>query len=138
MMNTYANGTAALKMPQSYVPLTEEEMTYVDGGYSFLNDENYSDVRTDTKLVSAATCNSIAARYSGCATTSACAVGILQACGVAISAVGAGIVIAVCGMISSYFWTASAHNGLKLTVTSIGHYITQGRTATDFSCKIRY
>ncbi len=38
-MYTYQNGTAALKMPSNYVPLTEEEMTYVDGGYSFLNDE---------------------------------------------------------------------------------------------------
>lgn len=32
MMNTYTNGTAALKMPGNYTPLTEEEMTYVDGG----------------------------------------------------------------------------------------------------------
>lgn len=29
---TYANGTAALQFPSHYVPLTEEEMTYVDGG----------------------------------------------------------------------------------------------------------
>lgn len=31
-MYTYANGTAALQMPSHYVPLTEDEMTYVDGG----------------------------------------------------------------------------------------------------------
>lgn len=32
MMNTYNNGTAALKMPSSYVPMGTEEMEYVDGG----------------------------------------------------------------------------------------------------------
>ena len=32
MMNTYTNGTCALQMPSSYVLMTEEEMTYVDGG----------------------------------------------------------------------------------------------------------
>lgn len=32
MMTTYASGTAALQFPSHYVPLTEEEMTYVDGG----------------------------------------------------------------------------------------------------------
>lgn len=32
MMNTYNNGTAALKMPSNYVLMTEEEMIYVDGG----------------------------------------------------------------------------------------------------------
>lgn len=34
MMNTYANGTSALQFPSHYVPLTEEEMTYVNGGYT--------------------------------------------------------------------------------------------------------
>ena len=29
---SYTNGTAALKMPSSYVLMNEEEMTYVDGG----------------------------------------------------------------------------------------------------------
>ena len=33
MMNTYNNGTCALQFPSHYVPLTEEEMEYVDGGY---------------------------------------------------------------------------------------------------------
>lgn len=32
MYNTYANGTCALQFPSSYVLMTEEEMTYVDGG----------------------------------------------------------------------------------------------------------
>lgn len=33
---SYTNGTAVLQFPSHYVPLTEEEMTYVDGGkYSY-------------------------------------------------------------------------------------------------------
>ena len=36
-MYTYQNGTAALQFPSSYVLLTEEEMTYVDGGISIAN-----------------------------------------------------------------------------------------------------
>lgn len=31
-MMTYNNGTCALQFPSNYVALTEEEMTYVDGG----------------------------------------------------------------------------------------------------------
>lgn len=31
-MNTYANGTCAMKFPSSYVSMDAEEMTYVDGG----------------------------------------------------------------------------------------------------------
>lgn len=36
-MYTYQNGTAALQMPSNYVPLTEEEMTYVEGGFRIAN-----------------------------------------------------------------------------------------------------
>ena len=36
---TYVNGTCALQMPSSYVLMTKDEMTYVDGGYNFLCDE---------------------------------------------------------------------------------------------------
>lgn len=31
-MTTYANGTAALKFPISYIPMNTEEMEYTDGG----------------------------------------------------------------------------------------------------------
>lgn len=41
MMKTYANGTAALKMPRNYVSLTEEEMTYVDGGYQIQQSRDF-------------------------------------------------------------------------------------------------
>lgn len=33
-MMTYNDGTCALQFPSHYVPVTEEEMTYVDGGWS--------------------------------------------------------------------------------------------------------
>ena len=32
-MMTYNNGTCALQFPSHYVPVTEEEMEYIDGGY---------------------------------------------------------------------------------------------------------
>lgn len=32
-MYTYQKDTTALQMPSNYVPLAEEEMTYVEGGY---------------------------------------------------------------------------------------------------------
>ena len=34
-MMTYNNGTCALQFPSHYVPVSEEEMTYVDGGAYF-------------------------------------------------------------------------------------------------------
>ena len=33
-MMTYNDGTCAVQFPSHYVPVTEEEMTYVDGGWS--------------------------------------------------------------------------------------------------------
>lgn len=57
---SYTTGATALKMPSNYVPLTEEEMTYVDGGYTFLCDEwlgwhkrTRSDVGASVELVGA-------------------------------------------------------------------------------------
>lgn len=38
---SYTNTTAALQFPSHYAPITEDEMAYVDGGYSFLCNEYY-------------------------------------------------------------------------------------------------
>ena len=36
-MNTYANGTCALKLPTNYVLVDDEEMEYLDGGNGWYN-----------------------------------------------------------------------------------------------------
>lgn len=131
---SYGNA-AVLQFPSNYVLMSEEEMTYVNGGYSFLCDENYSDVRTDTKKISATQFNRIAAVYAGCAATATVAAEILTGCGFPISAVAATIVAGICGMIAAANAYAGTYNALQISVRSCGHYTTSGRTALSHSYK---
>ncbi len=48
-MTTYNSGSQLLQMPSNYVSLSDDEMIYVEGGYTFLNDEWFGWHKTDRK-----------------------------------------------------------------------------------------
>lgn len=47
-MNTYANGTCALKLPTNYVLVDDEEMEYLDGGNGWYNSTGFVGAAIDT------------------------------------------------------------------------------------------
>ena len=130
---SYVNA-AILQFPSNYVLMSEEEITYVDGGYSFLNDENYSDVRTDVIRISAAHFNQVASLYNTTAGAVAVATAFLAQYGLPISAFASGVAAGICAIVAGiYSYIGSTYRELKVTVKSRGHYTTSSRTALGYS-----
>ena len=92
-----------LVMPKSFVVVNEEEMTYVEGGGHY------------TVSISAKMCGDIAAGYAGAAAVSQLLNFIPG---------GGNIAAAICGayfgVLSSYFWLGSNHNGMTLHIYTVG------------------
>lgn len=121
-MMTYNNGTCALQFPSHYVPVTEEKMTYVDGGKFY------------GVSISASDCNRIAKAWNGLAFTASIAgfvCDIVSLClpGVGIAVVAAGIVFSASGIaltLGASWWSyAASRNGAHIGYNS---------TTRRFSC----
>ena len=117
MYNVYANGTAALKMPSSYVLMDAEEMIYVGGGYTFLCNESSSGGTFYGVNLSVSQCNSAAnslTTIGGVLTVSSllCS-GLALIPGLQAAVAGAGFygaLATVCSL-SSWFFTEAANRG---------------------------
>ena len=90
---SYTNGTAALKMPSSYVLMNEEEMMYTEGGYV--------DTQYGTAKLLKARAREQMLMWSGLATS-------FTAATAATAASGVGVPVAVLGALSAAYFISAA------------------------------
>lgn len=101
-MYTNVNGTAALKMPSNYVLMSEEEMTYADGG-GITNSTLIS-----TSYVSARICSDIAGVIAGGAVATA------RILSKKITGAPGYVIDALIGFCAGYFAVAAGRGGLRI------------------------
>lgn len=121
-----------LVMPANYAVVSEDEMTYVDGGMFIIPSNSASTTTTTTTKVSvtlsASQCNELAAVLAiggGGGTIATAAISLLAAL---TGGTGAAIVVAVMGLssgaistLSGFLWLGSANDGLRLDVYMCGN-----------------
>lgn len=90
-----------LNMPNNYLELEDEEMMYLDGGWSI--------------TISATKCNRIAAVAAMGAGLAGTVGGILGLASCGLGASIAAVVAGIASLISGYFWLAGSYNGVKVT-----------------------
>lgn len=90
-----------LNMPNNYLELEDDEMMYLDGGWSI--------------TISATKCNRIAAVAAMGAGAAAAIGGILGLASYGLGAAIAAVVAGIATVISGYFWLAGTYKGVKIT-----------------------
>lgn len=119
MVNTYTDGACALKLPSSYVPMSSEEMEYLEGGRT-----TRSYVRTD--YISASTCADISARLTDGAwgsTAVSAILGYLRMNGYSLMGV---VITALQGLVANQWSRAANRGGLIIDVYKITYDCSRG------------